>query len=78
MVSLYCHPTHRGVAGSEIAHGVLPQVHPDSILEGVGDEKTAVRFSVDSKKNISNVNQIQKRLLTKALGRNPPVENKSD
>ena len=47
-------------------------------LEGVGDEKTAVRFSVDSKKNISNVNQIQKRLLTKALGRNPPVENKSD
>ena len=47
-------------------------------LEGVGDEKTAVRFSVDSKKNISNVNQIQKRLLTKALGRKPPVENKSD
>ena len=47
-------------------------------LEGVGDEKTAVRFSIDSKKNISNVNQIQKRLLTKALGRNPSVENKSD
>ena len=38
-------------------------------LEGVGDEKTAVRFSVDSEKNISDVNQIQKRLLTKALGR---------
>ena len=47
-------------------------------FEGVGDEKTAVRFSVDSKKNISNVNQIQKRLLTKALGRNLSVENKSD
>jgi len=47
-------------------------------LEGVGDEKTAVRFSVDAKKNISNVNQIQKRLLTKALGRAPLIENKSD
>ena len=47
-------------------------------LEGVGDEKTAVRFSVDAKKNISNVNQIQKRLLTKALGRSPLIENKSD
>ena len=47
-------------------------------LEGVGDEKTAVRFSVDSKKNISDVNQMQKRLLTKALGRNPLIENKSD
>jgi hypothetical protein len=47
-------------------------------LKGVGDEKTAVRFSVDSKKNISDVNQIQKRLLTKALGRNSLIENKSD
>ena len=47
-------------------------------LKGVGDEKTAVRFSVDSEKNISDVNQIQKRLLTKALGSNPSVENKSD
>ena len=45
-------------------------------LEGVGDEKTAVRFSVDTKKNISNVNQLQKRLLTKALGRAPLIENK--
>ena len=47
-------------------------------LKGVGDEKTAVRFSIDSKKNISDVNQIQKRLLTKALGRNSLIENKSD
>jgi hypothetical protein len=47
-------------------------------LEGVGDEKTAVRFTVDAKKNISNVNQMQKRLLTKALGRSPLIENKSD
>ena len=47
-------------------------------LKGIGDEKTAVRFSVDSKKNISDVNQIQKRLLTKALGRNSLIENKSD
>ena len=47
-------------------------------LKGVGDEKTAVRFSVDSKKNISDVNQIQKRLLTKALDRNSLIENKSD
>ena len=47
-------------------------------LKGVGEEKTAVRFSVDSKKNISDVNQIQKRLLTKALGRNSLIENKSD
>lgn len=47
-------------------------------LEGVGDEETAVRFSVDSQKNISNVNQMPKRLLTKALGRHPLIENKSD
>ena len=45
-------------------------------LEGVGDEKTAVRFSVDSEKNISDVNQIQKRLLTKALGRSSLKEQK--
>ena len=47
-------------------------------LEGVGDEETAVRFSVDSQKNISNVNQMPKRLLTKALGRYPLIDNKSD
>ena len=47
-------------------------------LEGVGDEETAVRFSVDSQKNISNVNQMPKRLLTRALGRYPLIENKSD
>ena len=47
-------------------------------LKGVGDEQTAVRFSIDSKNNISDVNQIQKRLLTKALGRNSLTENKSD
>ena len=45
-------------------------------LEGIGDEKTAVRFSVDSEKNISDVNQIQKRLLTKALGRSSLKEQK--
>ena len=45
-------------------------------LQGVGDEKTAVRFSVDSEKNISDVNQIQKRLLTKALGRSSLKEQK--
>jgi len=45
-------------------------------LEGIGDEKTAVRFSVDSEKNISDVNQIQKRLLTKALGRPSLKEQK--
>ena len=47
-------------------------------LKGVGDEQTAVRFSVDSKKNIFNVNQIPKRLLTKALGRYPLIDYKSD
>ena len=47
-------------------------------LHGVGDEETAVRFTVDSQKNISNVNQMPKRLLTKALGRYPLIENKSD
>ena len=45
-------------------------------LQGVGDEKTAVRFSIDSEKNISDVNQIQKRLLTKALGRSSLKEQK--
>ena len=36
-------------------------------LEGVGDEKTAVRSTVDASKDIVNVNQLTKRLLTKAL-----------
>ena len=36
-------------------------------LEGVGDEKTAVRFTVDASKDIVNVNQLTKRLLTRAL-----------
>ena len=47
-------------------------------LKGVGDEQTAVRFYVDSKKNISDVNQMPKRLLTKALGVQSSVESKSD
>ena len=37
-------------------------------LNGVGDEMTALRFYVDSQKNISDLNQIPKRLITKALG----------
>tara|TARA_Y100000992_G_C21038456_1_gene383795 strand:- start:119 stop:658 length:540 start_codon:yes stop_codon:yes gene_type:complete len=36
-------------------------------LDGVGDEKTAVRFTVDASKEIVNVNQLTKRLLTRAL-----------
>ena len=39
-------------------------------LTGVGDERTAVRFTVDGNKNITNVNQLSKRLLTRALGNN--------
>ena len=38
-------------------------------LNGVGDEITALRFSVDGSKKISDLNQLPKRLLTKALGR---------
>ena len=37
-------------------------------LNGVGDEITALRFSVDGNKEVSNINQLPKRLLTKALG----------
>ena len=37
-------------------------------LNGVGDERTALRFYVDSDKNISELNQIPKRLITRALG----------
>ena len=40
----------------------------EHFLNGVGDEMTAVRFYVDSQKNISDLNQIPKRLITKALG----------
>ena len=38
-------------------------------LNGVGDEITALRFSVDGSKKISALNQLPKKLLTKALGR---------
>ena len=40
----------------------------EHFLHGVGDEMTALRFYVDSQKNISDLNQIPKRLITKALG----------
>ena len=37
-------------------------------LNGVGDEITALRFLVNGDKEVSDTNQIPKRLLTKALG----------
>ena len=37
-------------------------------LNGVGDEITALRFFVNGDKEVSDTNQISKRLLTKALG----------
>ena len=37
-------------------------------LNGVGDEITALRFFVNVDKEVSDTNQIPKRLLTKALG----------
>jgi len=40
----------------------------EHFLIGVGDEKTALRFIVDGQKNITDLNQFQKKLLTKALG----------
>ena len=40
----------------------------EHFLNGVGDEMTALRFYVDSQKNISDLNQIPKRLITRALG----------
>ena len=40
----------------------------EHFLNGVGDEMTALRFYVDSQKNISDLNQIPTRLITKALG----------
>lgn len=40
----------------------------EHFLMGVGDEKTALRFIVDGQKNITDLNQFPKKLLTKALG----------
>jgi len=40
----------------------------EHFLMGVGDEKTALRFNVDGQKNITDLNQFPKKLLTKALG----------
>ena len=51
-----------GRAGSK---GAAPSL--SGLPEGVGDEKTAVRFTVDASKDIVNVNQLTKRLLTRAL-----------
>ena len=39
----------------------------EHFLMGVGDEKTALRFIVDGQKNITDLNQFPKKLLTKAL-----------
>ena len=41
----------------------------EHFLTGVGDEKTALRFIVDGQKNITDLNQFPKKLLTKALGK---------
>ena len=40
----------------------------EHFLTGVGDEITALRFIVDGQKNITDLNQFPKKLLTKALG----------
>jgi len=40
----------------------------EHFLTGVGDEQTALRFIVDGQKNIVDLNQFPKKLLTKALG----------
>ena len=40
----------------------------EQFLTGVGDEITALRFIVDGQKNITDLNQFPKKLLTKALG----------
>jgi hypothetical protein len=34
---------------------------------GVGDEQTAVRFTIDANGDVVGTNELQKRLLTKAL-----------
>ena len=39
----------------------------EHFLNGVGDEITALRFLVDGEKNIKSLNQMPKKLLTKAL-----------
>ena len=36
-------------------------------LKGVGDEQTAVRFTIDANGEVVGTNELQKRLLTKAL-----------
>ena len=36
-------------------------------LKGVGDEQTAVRFTIDANGDVVGTNELQKRLLTKAL-----------
>ena len=41
----------------------------EHFLTGVGDEITALRFIVDGQKNITDLNQFPKKLLTKALGK---------
>jgi hypothetical protein len=38
-------------------------------LNGSGDEKTAIRFTLDANGNLLNTNQIPKELLTKAIGK---------
>ncbi len=36
-------------------------------LEGVGDEQTAVRFTIDAEGNVSGTTELQKKLLTRAV-----------
>ncbi|MBC8476382.1 MAG: hypothetical protein H8D52_03490, partial [Gammaproteobacteria bacterium] len=38
-------------------------------LNGSGDEKTAIRFTLDVNGNLLNTNQIPKELLTRAIGK---------
>ena len=51
----------------------LELVHYDTLsLGGIGDEKTAVRFTIDARGNVSGTRHLDKPLLSTAIQMDPP------
>lgn len=65
--SNYTQPLPVSVKVEKLNPSVKLLHYGEYFLKGIGDEQTALRFTVQNNENIINLNQIQKSLLTKAM-----------
>ena len=65
--SNYTQPLPVSVKVEKLNPSVKLLHYGEYFLKGIGDEQTALRFTVQNNENIINLNQSQKSLLTKAM-----------